>query len=97
MSNKSGRRNFLLTSGSTAAALLFWKDAKADFSIKNLLNPASDSVRGANTSFVSVQAPGVPTTQGTLTGNVREFRLTAEPVTIQLPDMSDGMGMKGRP
>ena len=95
MSNKLVRRNFLFTMGSSiAAALLLKPEAKADFSLRNLISPLPELRKS---DFVSVQAPGVPTIQGTLNGNIRDFRLTAGPVTIQLPDMSDGMGMKGRP
>jgi FtsP/CotA-like multicopper oxidase with cupredoxin domain len=98
MSHESGRRNFLMTLGSSFAASLLWKqEAKADFSFKSLFKPQLASSTRAASGFVSVEAPGVPNLPGTLNGNVREFHLTAQPVTIQLPDMSDGMGMRGRP
>src|SRR5437588_206117 len=50
-----------------------------------------------NPNYVSVVAPGIPTLGYTVSGGVKVFQLTAEPVTIQFPDMSDGMGMKNRP
>ncbi len=50
-----------------------------------------------NSGFVSVKAPGISNLPYDLKGGVKEFQLTAEPVVIMLPDMSDAMGMKGRP
>ncbi len=97
MAHETGRRNFLWTLGSSLAASLLWKpDARAKLpQIADALKPVT--APGKSPSFVSVKAPGIPNLPGTLTGNVREFQLTAQPVTIQLPDMSDGMGMQGRP
>lgn len=102
MKHEQGRRNFLWTLGSAATASLLWaKDSRAAFPFLGLgsaqpakLTNAESLSRG---NFVSVQAPGVPTIQGTLNGNVREFQLTAQQLTVQFPDMSDGMGMRGRP
>jgi len=97
MSDETGRRNFLVSLSSIAAAGMFWnKKSVAEPLLKTPAQspkPEAASARG----FVSVQTPGVQTLQGTLNGNVREFQLTASPITIQFPDMSDGMGMKGRP
>lgn len=101
MSNESSRRNFLWTMASSAAATLLWsKQANAAlpfFSSSDGASPGSRVRPQGSPGFVSVQAPGVPNLPGTLNGNVREFRLTAQPVTVQFPDMSDGMGMRGRP
>ena len=99
MKHETGRRNFLWTMGSTvAASLLFKRQAEAAFpffSSASATKPAAAG--GLAAGFVSVQTPGVATLQGTLNGNVREFQLTAQQVTVQFPDTSDGMGMRGRP
>ena len=47
--------------------------------------------------IVPVVTPGIPTIPCELDGDVKVFRLRAEPVTLQWPDMSDGMGMSQRP
>ena len=97
MVNETGRRNFLFTLGSSVAASLLWKqNAKADFpSFASAVQPAvAPRAAGNNPSVV---APGVPNLSSRMNGSVREFQLMAGPVTIQLPDISDGMGMKGRP
>jgi len=96
MSDGTGRRNFLFSLGSLAAAGMFWKKASAEPVAKALAQSPKPKA-GSSSGFVSVQTPGVPTLQGTLNGGVREFRLTAGQITIQFPDMSDGMGMRGRP
>jgi manganese oxidase len=44
-----------------------------------------------------VITPGIATLPWEMDGDVKVFRLIAEPVTLQFPDMSDGMGMKDRP
>jgi FtsP/CotA-like multicopper oxidase with cupredoxin domain len=96
MSRNSSRRTFLSTLGASFLAPLFLeREAKADFPL--LAKTVGPSRSPAARNSVSVQTPGVPTLQGTLNGNIREFQLSADQVTIQLPDMSDGMGMKGRP
>lgn len=46
---------------------------------------------------VSPIAQGIPNLPFEMDGAVKVFRLTAEPVTLQWPDMSDGMGMNQRP
>ena len=91
-----GRRNFLWTlGGSLAASLLLRKEAKAD-AVPAPQSPRLAGVRPLG-SFVPVQTPGVTSLPSKMDGGVREFHLVAQPVTIQFPDMSDGMGMKGRP
>lgn len=98
MTHEPGRRSFLWALGSSvAASLLTAKSAHASLPFFSGLSPSAREGTGRTPGFVSVQTPGVATIQGTLNGNVREFQLTAQPVTIQLPDMSDGMGMRGRP
>lgn len=94
---KLDRRNFLWTLSSSAVASLFWKErARAETPrLTSLAQPNAISTKSG--SFVSVQAPGIPNLPSTVTDNVREFNLVAGPVTIQLPDMSDGMGMNNRP
>lgn len=47
--------------------------------------------------YVPVQALGVPTLPYEMDGDIKVFRLTVEPVTIQFPDMSDPHGMRRRP
>ncbi len=86
MQYQTGRRGFLWTLSASLLASLLWKPKAS----------AQAPAHASSSKFVSVDTPGVPTLQGILSGSVREFHLTAQPVTIQLPDMSDGMGMKGR-
>ncbi len=47
--------------------------------------------------YVPVVTPGIATLPYDLDGNVKIFRLRAEPVTIQFQDMSDSHGAKSRP
>src|SRR5262245_28463454 len=47
--------------------------------------------------IVPVVTPGIATIHAELDAGVKVFRLRAEPVTLQWPDMSDGMGMSQRP
>src|SRR5262245_9851307 len=52
--------------------------------------PLSDGI-------VSARALGIPNIPFTMDNGVKVFNLRAEPVTLQWPDMSDGMGMSNRP
>ena len=100
MSHKPGRRNFLGAAlSSSFAASLFWRASARAQALPVAGAAAAQTLPGISGpgKFVSVQTPGVTTLAGALTGGVREFHLVAEPVTIMLPDMSDGMGMTGRP
>ncbi len=47
--------------------------------------------------YVPVETLGIPTLPYTLVGGVKEFRMTAEPVTISFPDGSDPMMVRRRP
>lgn len=101
MKHEQGRRKFLWTLSSSAVTSLLWaKESRAALPFFSLgsgegTKLASTASRSGG-NFVSVQTPGVATIQGTLNGNVREFQLNAQQLTVQFPDMSDGMGMRGR-
>ena len=70
MSQETGRRNFLLSLGSTvAASLLLKQQAKADFpALASPFRPGGASLAAG--SFVSVQTPGVPNLKGRMNGRV---------------------------
>lgn len=59
--------------------------------------PISELESFKESSFIPCVTPGIPTLPYELDGKVKVFRLRAEPVTLEFPDMSDGMGMKTRP
>ncbi len=96
MDNGITRRGFVYGLGGLMSLPLF---SKGDTSKLGAIakmgkdNPPPPS----NPNYVPVRAPGIPTLGYVISGGVKEFRLVAEPVTIQFPDMSDGMGMKNRP
>ncbi len=60
-------------------------------------NIASYNATYSPVNYVPVITPGITTLPYNLNNGVKEFQLTAGPVTFVLPDMSDGMGMRGRP
>ena len=99
MSHQKGRRNFILTMGSSLAATLLWKHGAQAAGFPRPFAAAEPKVTATKgkASFAPVQTPGIPNISGSLNGNVREFHLTAQPTVVQFPDMSDGMGMQGRP
>lgn len=80
------RRGFLASIGGLAAGTLLERKANAA--------PPAPRARGA---YVPVVTPGIPTLPYTMDGNVKVFRLVAEPVTIQFQDMSDPHGSRRRP
>jgi FtsP/CotA-like multicopper oxidase with cupredoxin domain len=76
-------------------------EASPEDVISGMPNPGTVpdvAARGSN-GLVSCIAPRLPNLPYTLDGNVKVFRLNAEPVTNYFPDMSDfeGMGMGRRP
>jgi FtsP/CotA-like multicopper oxidase with cupredoxin domain len=95
------RRGFMWGLGSLLTLPLFSGDGRAT----GLLSAAKRDDGGDGgggtpppiSGYTPVVAPGVPNLKSTLKGNVREFHLSAEPVTLMWPDMTDGMGMTDRP
>jgi manganese oxidase len=96
MKSEINRRKFFGFAGAgLALPFLMNRNAYAGFFPSSATGSASG--RAGTSSYVPVETPGVASLPYALNGGVKEFRLTAEPVTVQFPDMSDGMGMRGRP
>lgn len=90
------RRNFFYGLGSALAIPALTAACGKDKSL--LLQADSPTTSSAgNGTYVPVVTPGIKTLPFEMDGDVKVFRLTAEPVTIQFPDMSEGMGMTNRP
>ncbi len=53
--------------------------------------------RPLSEGITPVETPGIPTLPYTMDNGVKVFQMRAEPVILQWPDMSDGMGMSRRP
>lgn len=95
MGDSITRRDFV--AGVGAAATI---PALATFGLPMAKADATDETSTANltsSSYVPVVTPGIAKLPFVMDGDVKVFRLRAEPVTIQFPDMSDGMGMSNRP
>jgi FtsP/CotA-like multicopper oxidase with cupredoxin domain len=90
--NFFSRRGFLASLSGGFATLPWLRSARAD---ENAAAPGSRIVSPAG--FLPVNTLGIPTLSFTMDGNVKVFSLVAEPVTVQFPDMSDGMGHNPRP
>lgn len=94
MEKRFSRRNFIQAMGTALTLPILWKkEARAETTAPT----AHPKLSAGGSDFLPVQAPGIPNLQCKINGGVREFQLMAQPVTIVFPDMSDGMGMKGRP
>jgi FtsP/CotA-like multicopper oxidase with cupredoxin domain len=87
------RRGLLSTLTSGLATLPWLRSARADEHATGtpLVTAATHG------SYLPVNTLGIPTLPFRMDGNVKVFELVAEPVTVQFPDMSDGMGMNPRP
>jgi FtsP/CotA-like multicopper oxidase with cupredoxin domain len=94
MSDDCTRRGFVLGSLLTLPFLARRGDT-SNVSPESAVNTRASSSL-APRGFVSVKAPGIPNLPFTMKGNIKEFQLRAEPVTVQWPDMVDGMGMTDR-
>lgn len=84
------RAEFGLPSSSTATA-----SQNGLTQTKNGVLESTMSIAASGT-YVPCITPGIPTLEFEWEGSVKVFRLRAEPVTLEFPDMSDGMGMKMR-
>jgi FtsP/CotA-like multicopper oxidase with cupredoxin domain len=75
-------------------------DALAAHSAPNshdpVLVPQSQDVREKAVGYTPCVAPGIPTLPYTMDGAVKVFKLRAEPVVLQFPDMTDPMGSRRR-
>lgn len=102
------RRNFLFKIGSSIASIPFltslhWQKANANINqlplIENIDSPPNLNIRFLNSSqaYLPIETPGINTLPFELDGEVKVFRLTAEPVTIWFPDMSDPHSSQQRP
>ena len=84
------RAEFGLPSSSTAKASQNGLSQTKDGVLDSTMSIA------ASGTYVPCITPGIPTLEFEWEGSVKVFRLRAEPVTLEFPDMSDGMGMKMR-
>ncbi len=97
------RRNFLYKLGASVASLpiissLDWQKANANPIIEPINeNIFSKDISNNSLGYRPVDTPGVNTLSYELDGQVKVFHLTAEPVTIHFPDMSDPNGTGRRP
>ena len=102
------RRNFLYKLGASVASLpiissLAWQKAKASPVIEitnenSFPKPLSNGQALDNSlGYRPIETPGINTLPYELDGQVKMFHLTAEPVTIHFPDMSDPNGAGRRP
>lgn len=91
MRNGLSRRGFVGFLGASLAWPLLLKRGARDEAVC----PPGRSPAGRTS--VPVQAPGIPSLPFSIVNGVKVFELSAAPVTVEFPDMSDGMGMKGRP
>jgi len=93
------RRNFLRTLGKSAvlAPIISALPLRGDRG--GFTSQLAEAAPNRRASFLQppVQALGVPNLPFTTEGNIKVFRLIAEPVTIQFPDMSDPHGQRRRP
>jgi FtsP/CotA-like multicopper oxidase with cupredoxin domain len=96
MANNITRRSFVEVLGSLFSLSLMGKSASAfaDVGASSVTLPVPRTSSGA---YVPVNAIGVPTCPYTTSGGIKEFRLTAEPITITFPDGSDPHMTKRRP
>ncbi len=79
--------------GRTSLEIENHKNTKNPLNLKNQAN----EINALNVSnYVPCITPGIETLPYEMDGNVKVFKLRAEPVTLLFPDMSDGMGMKMR-
>lgn len=107
MKEDVSRRSFLSTVGVAASLPLLasMKNAEqvAHAAIDSASLLTSEEERNANRApasngnYLPVVTPGIKTLPYEWVGGVKVFRLIAEPVTIQFPDMSDPHGMRRRP
>jgi FtsP/CotA-like multicopper oxidase with cupredoxin domain len=106
MENEMSRRRFVGILGSTVALPLLARAGSASLSdsASSIKIDGAASIATAPTptsapatNYVPVVTPGIATLPFTMNNGVKEFQLTAGPVTFALPDLSDGMGMRGRP
>lgn len=88
MNNDFSRRGFLATLGGAVALPLLTGANKAG---------AAPPPASSTTGYLPVETPGIPTLPFTWEGNVKVFKLIAEPVTIEFQDMSDPHGIARRP
>lgn len=94
----ASRRRFLARIGSGLAAVpllaaLPWRKAEA----KPRTSPSLAGLVPSVAGYQPVTTPGLNTLPYEMDGNVKVFRLTAEPVTIYFPDASDHTGQRRRP
>ena len=83
------RRGFIYSLGGTLTLpFLFGKKAEG----REV--PAPSLLTSGGRSYVPVITPGIPTLKYKMVSGVKVFELTAEPVTVQFPDM---MGMQHKP
>lgn len=92
------RRGFVEILGSLVSLSILGKGTKAIADVQ----ASSDAIlasRAASSGngYVPVEAIGVPSCPFTVSGGVKEFQLTAEPVTVMWPDGTDPHMMKRRP
>jgi FtsP/CotA-like multicopper oxidase with cupredoxin domain len=102
MDSSLTRRGFVGVGGAlvgSAAALPLLSSQSARAATRSSIDGYAPPLRKRPLSdgIVPVQAQGIPTVPFTMDNGVKVFRLSAEPVTLQWPDMSDGMGMNQRP
>jgi FtsP/CotA-like multicopper oxidase with cupredoxin domain len=86
------RRGFMAGLGAGAAALPL-----VDLRSTALAQERTAPARRAAPSYRSVVTPGIETLPYEMDGDVKVFRLTAEPVTVRFQDMSDPNGVRRRP
>lgn len=95
----ASRRNFIYRMGATLASLPLFSELLTQKA--HALQPPrkNNELKLFNDQkpYTPVKALGIKTLPYTLDGNIKVFNLTAEPVTISFPDMSDPHGMARRP
>ena len=100
MNQPFSRRKFLSGMGAFSLASFFsfkGSNALAD-EPGAVTNPAALQVPKRNSmGYVPVVTPGIATLPFEMDGNVKVFKLRAEPVVTQFQDMSDPHGVKRRP
>ena len=98
MDQEVTRRSFISSGVSGALALPILASACGqDHLLASLDTTNESSQNGGSGAYKSVITPGVETLKYEMDGDVKVFRLVAEPVTIKFQDMSDPHGMRRRP
>lgn len=99
MTNHLTRRHFVAAVGSAATIpALSAACGKTGAALASERAASSQTARERTASgYVPVVTPGIATLPYELDGDVKVFRLTAEPVTIRFQDMSDPHGAARRP